>query len=94
MVTFGQFTSEFRDGIDRRVHLAPQPLLRWANCRNQLAECHLADDQYIHDSIMLPNKQIAAGYQPRMPPFGNVLDEEQVAQLEAYIRSLGAEEDK
>jgi cytochrome c oxidase subunit 2 len=53
-----------------------------------------ADDQYIHDSIMLPNKQIAAGYEPRMPPFGNVLDEEQVAQLEAYIRSLGAEEDK
>jgi len=53
-----------------------------------------ADDQYIHDSIMLPNKQIAAGYAPRMPPFGNVLDEEQVAQLEAYIRSLGGKEDK
>ena len=49
-----------------------------------------ADDQYIHDSIMLPNKQVAAGYEPRMPPFGNVLDEQQVAQLEAYIRSLGA----
>jgi cytochrome c oxidase subunit 2 len=53
-----------------------------------------ADDQYIHDSIMLPNKQIAAGYEPRMPPFGNVLDEEQVAQLEAYIRSLGPGGDK
>lgn len=49
-----------------------------------------ADDQYIHDAIMLPNKQVAAGYRPIMPPFGNVLDEEQVAQLEAYIRSLGA----
>ena len=49
-----------------------------------------ADDQYIHDSIMLPNKQVAAGYKPIMPPFGNVLDEEQVAQLEAWIRSLGA----
>jgi cytochrome c oxidase subunit 2 len=53
-----------------------------------------ADDQYIHDSIMLPNKQVAAGYKPIMPPFGNVLDEEQVAQLEAYIRSLGEKEDK
>ena len=53
-----------------------------------------ADDQYIHDSIMLPNKQVAAGYKPIMPPFGNVLDEEQVAQLEAYIRSLGAGGDK
>ena len=53
-----------------------------------------AGDQYIHDSIMLPNKQVAAGYKPIMPPYGNVLDEEQVAQLEAYIRSLGAGEDK
>ena len=53
-----------------------------------------ADDQYIHDSIVLPNKQVAAGYKPIMPPFGNVLDEDQVAQLEAYIRSLGAGGDK
>jgi cytochrome c oxidase subunit 2 len=53
-----------------------------------------AGDQYIHDSIMLPNKQVAAGYEPRMPPFGNVLDEEQVAQLEAYIRSLGGKGDQ
>jgi cytochrome c oxidase subunit 2 len=52
-----------------------------------------ADDQYVHDSIMLPNKQVAAGYEPRMPPFGNVLDEEQVIQLEAFIRSLGSAED-
>jgi len=52
------------------------------------------DDQYIHDSIMLPNKQVAAGYKPIMPPFGNVLNEEQVAQLEAFIRSLGTGEDK
>ena len=53
-----------------------------------------ADDQYIHDSIMLPNKQIAAGYKPIMPSFGNVLDEQQVAPLEAYIRSLRAGDDK
>ena len=51
-----------------------------------------ADDQYLHDSIMLPNSQVAAGYKPVMPPFGNVLDEEQVAQLEAYLRSMGQEE--
>jgi cytochrome c oxidase subunit 2 len=43
---------------------------------------------------MLPNKQIAAGYKPIMPPFGNVLDEELVAQLEAYIRSLGEESER
>jgi cytochrome c oxidase subunit 2 len=53
-----------------------------------------ADDQYIHDAVMLPNKQVAAGYKPIMPPFGSVLDEEQVAQLEAYIRSLGGDSER
>jgi cytochrome c oxidase subunit 2 len=53
----------------------------------------IADEQYIHDSIMLPNKEVAAGYEPIMPPFGNVLEQEQVGQLQAYIKSLGDEED-
>lgn len=53
-----------------------------------------ADDQYIHDSIMLPNKQVAAGYRPIMPPFGNIIDEEQVVPLQAYIKSLGSEAEK
>ena len=53
-----------------------------------------ADDQYVHDSIMLPNKQVAAGYAPVMPPFGTALDESQVSQLEAFIRSLGAAKDQ
>jgi cytochrome c oxidase subunit 2 len=48
-----------------------------------------ADDQYIHDSIMLPRRDVAAGYAPIMPPFGNVLQEEQVGQLIAYVKSIG-----
>jgi cytochrome c oxidase subunit 2 len=48
-----------------------------------------ADDQYIHDSIMLPRRDVAAGYAPIMPPFGNVLQEEQVGQLVAYVKSIG-----
>jgi cytochrome c oxidase subunit 2 len=47
-----------------------------------------ADDQYVHDSIMLPNRDVAAGYRPIMPTFGNIIDEDQVLALEAYIRSL------
>lgn len=47
-----------------------------------------ADDQYVHDSIMLPNRDIAAGYQPIMPTYANVIDEQQVVALQAYIRSL------
>lgn len=47
-----------------------------------------ADEGYIRDSILLPQSQIAAGYPPVMPTFQNVLSEEEVLQLVAYIKSL------
>jgi cytochrome c oxidase subunit II len=49
----------------------------------------LADNRYIHDSIVLPEKEIAAGYRPIMPSFKNRLTEEEILKLVAYIRSLG-----
>lgn len=52
----------------------------------------VADDQYIHDSILLPNKDIAAGYPPIMPTFANILSAEEVMLLGAYIKSLGGAE--
>jgi len=48
----------------------------------------VADDQYLHDSILLPNKQIAAGYPAVMPSFQGQLSEEEVFALVTYIRSL------
>ncbi|MDQ3815491.1 MAG: cytochrome c oxidase subunit II [Armatimonadota bacterium] len=51
----------------------------------------IADDRYIHDSIMLPEQEVAAGYKPIMPSFGtgkNRLKEEEVVQLIDYIKSL------
>jgi len=51
-------------------------------------ETVIADEQYIQDSILLPQKQIAAGYEPIMPTFKNVLGEDEVIQLVAYIKSL------
>jgi cytochrome c oxidase subunit 2 len=48
----------------------------------------IADAQYLRDSILLPQAQIAAGYPPIMPTFANVLDEEEVLKLVAYIQSL------
>jgi cytochrome c oxidase subunit 2 len=48
----------------------------------------VADEQYIRDSILLPQKQVAAGYRPIMPTFKNILKEDQVIQLVAYIKSL------
>jgi len=48
----------------------------------------IADEQYIQDSILRPQKQVAAGYGPIMPTFKNILGEDEVIQLVAYIKSL------
>ncbi len=50
-----------------------------------------ADEQYIRDSILLPQSQIAAGYPHIMPTFQNVLSEDDVLKLVAYIKSLGTQ---
>jgi cytochrome c oxidase subunit II len=48
----------------------------------------MADDMYMRDSILLPKKQVAAGYKPVMPTFQNQLSEEELFQLLAYLKSL------
>jgi cytochrome c oxidase subunit II len=48
-----------------------------------------ADEQYVRDSILTPQKQVVAGYQPIMPSFQGRVSEDQLAQLIAYIKSLG-----
>lgn len=47
-----------------------------------------ADLRYLHDAIVLPEQEIAAGYKPIMPTYKNRLTEEEVLKLVAYIRSL------
>ena len=48
-----------------------------------------ADESYIRESILDPRAKIAAGYEPIMPNFTGLLSEEEVAQLVAYIKSIG-----
>jgi cytochrome c oxidase subunit 2 len=48
----------------------------------------VADQRYIHDSILLPEQEIAAGYKPIMPTFKNQIDESEVLELVEYIKSL------
>jgi cytochrome c oxidase subunit 2 len=48
----------------------------------------VADRQYLRDSILLPQKQIAAGFAPIMPTYQGQLSEEQVNELVAYLMSL------
>lgn len=47
----------------------------------------IADDRYIRDSILLPDKQIVAGYAPLMPSFSGQLSEEDLLALIAYLKS-------
>lgn len=46
------------------------------------------DENYIRDSIVNPQAQIAEGYQPIMPTFKGQVSEEQLNQIVAYIKSL------
>ncbi len=48
----------------------------------------VADEAYLRDSILLPAKDIAAGYTNAMPPYQGHLAEDDVMKLIAYIKSL------
>jgi cytochrome c oxidase subunit 2 len=48
-----------------------------------------ADDQYIRDSILLPGKQISAGYDNVMPSFTGHISEAEIMQIIAYLKSTG-----
>ncbi|MCX6967147.1 MAG: cytochrome c oxidase subunit II [Verrucomicrobia bacterium] len=49
----------------------------------------IADDQYLRDSILLPNSQVVAGYEPVMPSYQGKLSEDALFSLIAYLKSLG-----
>jgi cytochrome c oxidase subunit II len=49
-----------------------------------------ADERYLHDAIVLPAKEVAAGYPAIMPSYQGQLDEEQLLDLIEYIKSLHA----
>jgi cytochrome c oxidase subunit 2 len=48
----------------------------------------VADEGYIRESIVNPAAKIVEGYQPIMPTFQGLIDEEGILQLTAYIKSL------
>jgi cytochrome c oxidase subunit II len=51
-------------------------------------EMATVDERYMRDSIFLPGKEIAKGYQNIMPSFAGTLSEEEIMQLIAYIKSI------
>jgi cytochrome c oxidase subunit II len=47
-----------------------------------------ADERYLRDSILLPKQEVTAGYEPIMPSFSGVVDEDDLQRLVAYLMSL------
>jgi cytochrome c oxidase subunit 2 len=47
----------------------------------------LADEQYLRDALLLPNKQVAAGFRPIMPSYADTFDADEVNDLVAYLKS-------
>ena len=47
----------------------------------------VADENYLRDSILLPQKNVVAGYAPVMPSYQRVASEEDLIRLIAYLKS-------
>jgi cytochrome c oxidase subunit II len=50
-----------------------------------------ADDQYLRDSILLPGKQISAGYENIMPSFTGHISEAEIMKIIAYLKATSQE---
>src|SRR5438105_4524389 len=73
--------SKFHSPLLEGIYQKPVPL--------STGEIVIADDQYLRDSILLPAKQIAAGYDNIMPSYSGQLSEDEIMQLIAYLKSIG-----
>jgi cytochrome c oxidase subunit 2 len=49
-----------------------------------------ANESYLRESIVTPSAKVVDGFQPIMPTYQGLIEEEGLMQLIAYIRSLGA----
>ena len=54
----------------------------------------VADQRYLRDSILLPDKEIAAGYEPIMPSFAGRIGEAEILDLVMYIESLASTQER
>jgi cytochrome c oxidase subunit II len=55
-------------------------------------ETRIVDEALIRQAIVFPNSVILPNYPPVMPTFRGQINEEQVLQLIAYVKSLGTQE--
>ncbi len=57
-------------------------------------ETRVVDESLIQQAILTPNSVRLPNYQPLMPTYQGQIDQEQMLELIAYIKSLGSEERK
>lgn len=48
-----------------------------------------ADERFIRDAMLLPNKEVPAGYEAIMPSFRGQIDEEEILEIVEYVKSIG-----
>jgi cytochrome c oxidase subunit 2 len=56
----------------------------------QTGEVITVDDSYVRESILTPQQKIVAGYQPLMPTFQGMVNEESVMALIEYVKTKRA----
>lgn len=54
----------------------------------------LADEGYLRDSILLPRKDLVAGYPPIMPSYQGVASEDDLVKIIAYLKTLQPSNDR
>lgn len=75
--------SKFRAPLLDGIYGKPVPLAT--------GEIVTVDDRYLRDSILLPAKQISAGYENIMPSYTGQLSEEEIMQILAYLKSIAGQ---
>ncbi len=77
-------------GANSTVHAPHLEGLFGRTVHLQDGRTRIADEAYVRDSILQPAKDVVAGFAPIMPSFQGQASEEDLMDLIAYVRSIGA----
>ena len=75
----------------RTIHAPPLEGVYGKQVPLASGEIVAADDQYLRDSILLPGKQISAGYENIMPSFTGHISEAEIMKIIAYLKATSQE---
>jgi len=81
--------------IGQVVAMKPGDYAAWLTCgftatNSPDGTTILADEDYLRQHILTPGRTVVSGYQNIMPSFNGLLSEDDLVQLIAYIKSIGA----